>query len=1184
MTDIKERTLARILKFPKHLVSPSYRWLTACAIFAVLTCAPLQTFAQLPPPVTGTIAGVVQSAEGEPIPGATLKATNAATHKEWVSWTDEAGKFELPALPAGDYSIEANELGFEISTRQASVSAANLLKLSFVLRVITLAELESQPVQSSTVTSPANARFPRSGTTRAPNGPPTMPRRGGRNQLPPGVMNALNQGISQGGFAQTDLTGQATAQSDENPAAGQDATASTESAGSSSNSFLLQGTVGQGQAMAGGPGMGGGMGGFGGGGQFELGSLAPGLSGGGGPRGAGGQFGQTGAPGGGRAGPGGPGGPGGFRGGGGFAGGGGGMFGGRGGRLARQAVNRVRFSFYDRYENSAADAEPFSITGNQFPKISHYDERLGGNLGGPLVIPHIYNGSDKTFFFANYQHDTDKSPIDTFSTVPTLAERGGNFCGTGTTLFNPFSSLSGPRAPLGTNGCQVPSGMMDNAAQGLLNFIPLPNIPGQSIQNYVLQTTTPLNTDLVNIHVLHTINAKFSLNVGYNFNSQREDTLGNFADIAGRQSTRSQNVDLSLIHNWSSHFIENSHLNWSRNRIQVLSDNAFINNIVGDLGIQGVSADPADFGIPQIGFTSFSGLNDPVPSLLRNQTLRFDDGLTWVHDKHTLRFGGEIRRIQLNSQSDPTPRGDFSFTGLMTSQLDSNGQPVPGTGNDLADFLLGLPYNTKTQFGNPNTYFRSWGVVGYAQDDWRIAKRFSLLYGLRYEAVTPPVELHNQIANLDLNATATAVDVVTPGQISQFNGTYPRALIHGDYNNLAPRIGIAWDPGLKPRTIVRAGYSVFYNESVYDTLAQNYLAYQPPFSVAQNRITSASQVLTIEQGFPGAAQSNGITVLNTAGVDPFYRDGHAQIWMLGTETSLRRDWLLDLTYTGTAGGDLDLLRAPNRAPLGTNQLETQSSLAIPSATSFYFDQSGAHSLFNALQTRLVHRFTHGLSFQGAYTFGKSLDNASTIGGAAPVVVQQDGNFAAQYGRSSFDVRHQVRFSSVWELPFGERHRYGDSGWAEHILGNWRLQNTITWQTGLPETALLGGIASDNGTGANFSLRAEQTANPNVGVCGGSQLAFFNTAAFTTPPLGQYGDESRGAIDGPCSFSWNASLAKSFRYGPEQRHHVDIRWELQNVANHVNFSGVSTLLGSSTFGQVTSAGSMRTMDVMLRYNF
>lgn len=1139
----------------------------------------LSARAQQASPSTSTIAGVVQSTEGVPIPGAALKVTNTETHKVVVSWTDETGKFEFPNLPKGTYNIEATQLGFLPATSVATVSSIVAPRIQIVLRVATLAELEAQPGAPANAASRQSANGRQNGAGNPSQRPVGGQGRQGRNsQLPPGVVNALSEGLSQSGFTQTDLNGESGSQTEENPGSAEQPPVNGEAAGSSSNSFLLQGTIGQGQATGGAQG----FGGFGGSGQFELGSLAPGAPGGqGGPRGMGGQFGQGGGPGGG-----GLGGGGGFRGGGGGPGGGrggGGMFGGRGGRLARQAVNRVRFSFYDRYENSALDAEPFSITGNQFPKISHYDERFGGNFGGPLDIPHIYNGSDKTYFFVNYQHNTAKTPVDSFSTVPTLNERGGDFCGLGITLFNPFSNLSGTRTPIGTNGCQIPSGMIDRAAQGLLNFIPLPNVPGQSVQNYVLQTTTPLNTDLLNVHMLHTINSKLSLNVGYNFNSQRENTLGNFADIAGHQSTRSQNVDLSLIHNWSTHFVQNSHLNWSRNREQVLSDNAFVNNVVGGLGIQGVSDDPINFGIPRISFTSFSGLSDPVPSLVRNQTLRYTDGSTWVHDKHTVRFGGELRRIELNNQSDPTPRGAFTFTGLMTSQLDANGQPEPGTGSDLADFLLGLPYNTKAQFGSPSTYFRNWGFVAYAQDDWRATKRFTMLYGLRYEGVTPPVELHNQIANLDLNATATAVDVVTPGETGAFSGPLPRALIHGDYDNWAPRVGIAWDTGLKRRTIVRAGYSVFYNESVYNTLAQNYLAYEPPFSVAQNWYTSATQLLTIEQGFPGAAQTSG-QILNTAGVDPFYRNGHAQIWMLGTETSFSRDWLLDLTYTGTAGGDLDLLRSPNRAPLGTNQLETQSNLQIPNATSFYFDQSGAYSLYNALQTRVVHRFTHGVSFQGSYTFGKSLDNASTIGGGAPVVVQQDGNYSAQYGRSTFDVRHQVRFFSVWELPFGERHRYGDRGWAEHVLGNWRLQNIVTWQSGLPETVLLGGTASDNGTGANFSLRAEEIGSPGVGVCGGSQAAFFNTAGFATPPLGQYGDEPRGSFSGPCSFSWNASLAKSFRYGPEQRHHIDVRWEVQNIANHVNFSGVSTLLGSSTFGQVTSAGSMRTMDVMLRYNF
>ena len=856
------------------------------------------------------------------------------------------------------------------------------------------------------------------------------------------------------------------------------------------------------------------------------------------------------------------------------------MFGGRG-RLNRQAVNRIRFSFYDRYENSVWDAKPYSITGNPVPKPSHYNERFGVNLGGPLKIPHIYNGSDKTFFFVNYQHETSSSALDTYSTVPTAAERTGNFCGLGITLFDPFSNFTGPRTPLG-NGCQVPT--INSAAAGLLTFYPLPNLPG-TVQNYVLQTTVPVNSDTLNLHVLHTINSKFSLNGGYNLNSQRQNTFGNFLNTAGNSSTLNQSVTLGLAHNWTSHLVETTQLNWSRSRAQVLSDNSYVNNVAGNLGITGVSTEPITYGIPAVNFTSFSALNDPIPSLVRNQTLRLSDSVKWVHAKHTFTFGGEVRRIQLNSEANPLPRGSFNFTGVMTSQLTATGQPVPATPQtepfyELADFLLGLPYSTTVQFG-PNIYLRSWDFIGYVQDDWRMTKQFTLLYGLRYEAATPPVDKYNQIANLDMNSTATAVDVVTPGAVGTFDGPYPRALVHGDYGNWAPRIGFAWLPrGIKPKTVIRGGYSIFYNVAIYNTLAQKYLSYEPPFATSENLITSGTQVLTLEDGFP----STSSIISNRGGVNPFYKDGYAQIWTLGTETSFSQNWILDLTYTGTKGTDLDLLRAPNRAPLGTSPLDTQDSLQIPNANSFYYDQSGANSIYNALQVRVVHRFTHGVSFQAFYTFGKSLDNASSIGGTSGIVVQQDGNYAAERGLSSFDVRHQLRFLNLYELPFGEHHRLATHGWTEHALSNWRLQNIVTWQTGTPVTAYLGGTASDNGTGANFSLRPDQVENPDLGTCGGSPLSFFNTTAFATPPTGQYGNEHRGAIEGPCKFNWNMSLAKSFRFGPRERHHLDIRWEVQNLTNTPAFSGVSATTGSSSFGRVTSAGSMRTMDVMARFNF
>jgi hypothetical protein len=1158
------------------------------ALFLFWLAAGNLNWAQQPSSPLQSVRGLVRTPEGTPVPAATVHLVNTETNKAWLSWTDESGKFEFPQIPAGSYRMEASQLGFANASLVVEIPVMPPGPIPIVLRVVTVAELTAKPEATRAPRNPrpsGNATNNNAGTGASAGAGAGGGGRGGggRGQVPAGVSNAIRAGIAGGGFEQTDLTdegaGGATGATNAPANEGTPIAAELPSgAGPSatSDSFLLQGTVGQGLA-------GNGPGGFGPNGLVPGNPTGEGGPGGQGPGGGrGGAGGGTGGAGG-FGGPGGGGGGGGMfggaPGGGGAGGGGGGMFGGRG-RLNRQAVNRIRFGFYDHYENSVWDAKPYSITGNPVPKPSHYDERFGGNLGGPLKIPHIYNGSDKTFFFVNYQHETQSSALDNYSTVPTAAERTGNFCGLGITLYDPFSNFSGPRTPLG-NGCQIPT--INTAAAGLLAFYPIPNLPG-TVQNYLLQTTVPINSDTLNLHVLHTINSKFSLNGGYNLNSQRQNTFGNFLNTAGTSSTLNQSVTLGLSHNWTSHLVETTQLNWSRSRARVLSDNSFVSNVAGDLGITGVSTEPLTYGIPQVNFTSFSALNDPVPSLVRNQTLRLSDSAKWVHAQHTLTVGGEMRRIELNSEANPVPRGSFNFTGVMTSQLTATGQPVPATPQtepyyELADFLLGLPYSTTVQFG-PNIYLRSWDFIGYAQDDWRMTKQFTLLYGLRYEVATPAVDKYNQIANLDLNSTATAVDVVTPGTVGSFHGPYPRALIHGDYGNWAPRIGFAWLPrGIKPKTVIRGGYSIFYNVAIYNSLAQKYLSYEPPFATSENLITSGTQTLTLEDGFPSIS-----TITNRGGVNPFYKDGYAQIWTLGTETSFSQNWILDLTYTGTKGTNLDLLRAPNRAPLGTSPLDTQTSLQIPDANSFYYDQSGANSIYNALQARVVHRFTHGVSFQAYYTFSKSLDNASTIGGTSPVVVQQDLNYAAERGLSSFDVRHQLRFLNLYELPFGEHHRLATHGWAEHALSNWRLQNIITWQTGTPITAYLGGTESDNGTGASFSLRPDQVANPDLGICGGSPLAFFNTNAFATPAAGTYGDERRGAIEGPCKFSWNMSLAKSFRFGPRERHHLDIRWEVQNLTNTPAFSGISATLGSSSFGRVTSAGSMRTMDVMARFNF
>ncbi len=541
------------------------------------------------------ITGVVKTSEGSPVPGATIRLVASDSSKLWISWTDESGKFEFPNIPTGRYRIEASQLGFVQATASAEVPMAPATPISIVLRVATLAELAAG-------NKPLGADGPASGRNRANGGGAGAggvgsgsgsadaqgsgagggPRRGNGGHgpaVPAGVTNAIREGLAggAGGFEQTELTGEGTnPQSPEtNNSAGETAQAQAVlSAGANSNatsdSFLLQGMVGQGFA-SGGPGGNG------------LGGLIPGTPGDQGGRFGGGR-GQGQRPGqlfGGGPGDGGGGGAGGFGGGGPGGGGRGGGGGGGGGRFGRQTVNRVRFSFYDRFESSAFDARPYSITGNEVPKPSHYDDRFGASLGGPLKIPHIYDGSNKTYFFINYQHDIQSSALDNYSTVPTAAERTGDFCGLGVTLYDPFSNFTGPRTPLG-NGCQIPN--INSAAAGLLNFYPEPNLPG-AVQNYLLQTTVPVNSDILSIHVLHTINAKYSLNGAYNLSSTRQDTFGSFLSTAGSSSTLNQSVTLGLSHNWTPHLVESTQLAWSRSRTQILSDNSFKNDVAGDLGI-----------------------------------------------------------------------------------------------------------------------------------------------------------------------------------------------------------------------------------------------------------------------------------------------------------------------------------------------------------------------------------------------------------------------------------------------------------------------------------------------------------------------------------------------------------------------------------------------------------------------
>jgi hypothetical protein len=853
-------------------------------------------------------------------------------------------------------------------------------------------------------------------------------------------------------------------------------------------------------------------------------------------------------------------------------------------------VNRLRGNFSERYTNSVLDAHPYPLNVAQSPQIPSYSEQLGATIGGPLVIPKIYNGGNKTSFFVNYSLTRGKSPFDSFASVPTPAERTGDFsqaqttAGTVPKIYDLFSNnRECPRTQLSYNGILnvIPPACMDKAALGVLNYIyegspvlPLPNLPG-SIQNFHLQESLPTANDRIMGRIGHQISPKDSLNGMYYLNSARSNSVSSFPTLTSTSSVRSQNMNLSEIHTLGPRTINILTVNFNRQRTSLLDPFAYKQNIAGDLGIQGIATDPLDWGLPALQFTNFGALNEAIPSLTRNQTFRVVDIFLRNVGRHNIRMGGELRRVQQNTLRDPNARGTFTFSGYTTSDFNSygsngcqllNGCPVSNTGFDFADFLLGLPQTTSVQFGDPSNYFRSWVYSGFIQDDWRAAAHLTILYGLRYEYFVPFTEKYGHLSDLTFSPGFSSSAVVT----GQNPGNLPASLLRGDDHNFAPRFGLAYRPWSQHSLVLRAGYGLFYDGSIYSRIYTN-MASQPPFAQASTNKTTLPPDLTLENGFP---QLGPNTLSNTYALDPNFRTPYAQTWNFSIEDEFVRNVILSLGYVGTKGTKLDLLLAPNPSAL-------QNTLA------FTYETSGAASIYHGLQVGLRRQFHGGFSMSGSYTFSKSIDDAASVGGAGRTVAQNYLDLQAERGLSSFDVRNKLLINHNYQLPFGEQRRWlNKGGTMGRVFGNWQISGITTIQSGTPYTAQIqGNLSNRAGTVAISNLRADATGLP-VELPRSQRTAedFFNAAAFSLPAAGEFGDAGRDTIPGPGTVNFNMSLDKLVTFSRERGIRGDFRIESDNIFNTPKFSGLATVVNGQGFGRVTSVGAMRSVVFSLRLRF
>jgi hypothetical protein len=1095
--------------------------LASLALLLLAACA-WSTAQNAPKPFTGEIFGVVRSGNMA-VPGATVSATDSDSGTRVVTTSNPDGSYVL-AVPLGDYSVETEMTAFATASREVVITNS-------LLRIRADFDLMLQ----SRVSQRAGGRFAGMG-------------RPGGGQGAGGLQAMLSANGEEGGNSAADQVVPRGM-----PVPGMAPNAATESVAISGNTVNSQfaglSTAEMEQRMR----------------EWRE------------------QRADANAY---RQGPGSPGGTGGAGGRGGASHGGGGgpmmIFGGRG----RFNINRPHGTLFYNLGDAALDAAPYSLTGAPVAKPGYVRHRFGGGLGGPLNIPKIYNGGNKTFFFLSYTGLRSTDPYDAFSTVPTPAERNGNFSGT--------LARSGPNAGLPVtiinpltgqpfSGGMIPQAQFNPAALGLLKFIPLPNLPG-TVDNFHFVTSATDNENNLNVHLVHSFGGgtvgpwrrggkRNNLNGGFHYHSSETGLTNPYPTVGGSTSVRGFDVPLGYARSFGK--ITNiARMDYNRETISTRNLYAFLQNITGNLGIAGVSQNPFDWGLPGLSFTNFGSIDDTNPLRRRDQTWSFSDFMIWRQGRHTLRWGGDFRRIQLNTQADNNARGSFTFTGVNTAET-VNGKAVPGTGYDFADFLLGLPQLTSVQFGDNNYHFRgnSWDL--FMQDDWRLRGNLTLNFGMRYEYSSPFTETNNQIANLDLAPDllacaalqTTCVTRVLPGQSGPFAGVFPATLLRPDRNNFAPRLGIAWKP--LANTVVRAGYGINYNTSAYSDIAQQ-LAFQPPFSVSETNIASPALPLTLQNGFPAPPP---LTITNAYAVDANYRLGYVQIWNLDVQQELTPTVVMNVDYTGTKGTRLDIVEAPNR---------TATGLLLAGVQPFLWETSAGDSVAHAGSVRVRKRLQQGIAIGGTYTFSKSLDNASTLGSGATIVAQNAFDLTGERGLSGFDQRHRFAADYLWELPFGRDKRWlVQRGILRDLFGDWQWSGDWSIESGMPFTARVLGAFTDVNRGTNGTLRADVTgqpvsvANPNVG-------EWFNTAAFVAPPPGQFGNAGRNTIIGPPTILCDMALTKMIALGEARM--LEVRGQATNVFNTPQFTVIDTTVNSPSFGRVTAAGNMRQMQLALRYRF
>jgi hypothetical protein len=362
------------------------------------------------------------------------------------------------------------------------------------------------------------------------------------------------------------------------------------------------------------------------------------------------------------------------------------------------------------------------------------------------------------------------------------------------------------------------------------------------------------------------------------------------------------------------------------------------------------------------------------------------------------------------------------------------------------------------------------------------------------------------------------------------------------------------------------------------------LGFQPPFAVAQINPAQTTP-LTLQNGFPAGLAASANHITNTYAVDPNYRLAYVQSWNLNIQQEIKTSLVVNIGYTGSKGTHLDIVRAPDQLPTGGPRFAACTPITLAAASCvqpFLFESSEGSSILHQGTLRIRKRLQHGLSLGGTYIYSKSIDDASSIGGGAAVVAQNDLDINAERGLSSFDQRQRLVADYLYDLPFGKDRKWlTGNGVAQTVFGGFALSGNMTLGSGFPFSPRFFGTGTDLSRGVTGATRPDLVSGQPIQLANPTIQNWFNTAAFAAPAA-VFGTAGRNTIIGPGTVSFNMAVSKTVQMKEMQS--MELRLSATNVFNTANFTSIDTTFGSQTFGQVVAAAPMRTAQITARYRF